>query len=368
MATEHTQVIIVGGGLSGLYAAYMLQQQGIDYRVLEARERLGGRILGVQGPQGEAIDLGPAWFWPAMQPELDKLISELKLARFAQYDSGDMLVERSLSEAPARHLGYANSPPSMRLRDGMQGLINALAAAVNPAHVHVNTHVSNAVHSDTGVQVSTENGRTWSARHVLIAVPPRVALDQITFQPALPNNLVSSWQATETWMAPHAKYVACYSQAFWRAHGLSGAAHSMRGPLVEIHDASQLDQGYALFGFLGVPAHLRKRIPTAELKAHCRAQLVRLFGDEAANPNAEYVCDWAAQPLTAATTDASHSGQHPRPALRGVDQGAWSQVMTGIASEFSPQFTGYLAGAVHAAALAVDAIIQAQEKANVAHR
>ena len=40
-------VVIVGGGLSGFYAAFCLQQAGIDFQLLEARERFGGRILTV---------------------------------------------------------------------------------------------------------------------------------------------------------------------------------------------------------------------------------------------------------------------------------------------------------------------------------
>ena len=40
---NHKQITIVGGGLSGLYAAFLLEQQGInDYILLEARSSFGG--------------------------------------------------------------------------------------------------------------------------------------------------------------------------------------------------------------------------------------------------------------------------------------------------------------------------------------
>ena len=44
--TTSVPVAIIGGGLSGLYAAYLLEQKSIDYILLEARDTLGGRILG----------------------------------------------------------------------------------------------------------------------------------------------------------------------------------------------------------------------------------------------------------------------------------------------------------------------------------
>src|SRR3954462_7180077 len=40
-----SKVVIVGGGIAGLAAAWELQQQGIDYILLEGSNRLGGKIL-----------------------------------------------------------------------------------------------------------------------------------------------------------------------------------------------------------------------------------------------------------------------------------------------------------------------------------
>ena len=57
---EPDEVIVVGAGVSGLAAAAVLQQDGRTVTVLEARDRLGGRIHNVD-VGGVSVDLGAAW-------------------------------------------------------------------------------------------------------------------------------------------------------------------------------------------------------------------------------------------------------------------------------------------------------------------
>lgn len=58
---ELVTVAVVGAGLSGLTAARALHRQGIDVIVLEAAERLGGRVLGETTALGSRLDLGGQW-------------------------------------------------------------------------------------------------------------------------------------------------------------------------------------------------------------------------------------------------------------------------------------------------------------------
>lgn len=56
-------VVIVGGGLSGLATAYELKKAGISYRILEREPRVGGRVRTGVYPDESQAEVGLAEFW-----------------------------------------------------------------------------------------------------------------------------------------------------------------------------------------------------------------------------------------------------------------------------------------------------------------
>lgn len=94
-----TEYLIVGAGLSGLYMAHQLEKMGKEYRVIEARDRIGGRILSspilsssTKLSPLDSVDMGPSWFWPQMHPRITQLIDDLMLPIFPQYSQGAYLL------------------------------------------------------------------------------------------------------------------------------------------------------------------------------------------------------------------------------------------------------------------------------------
>lgn len=62
--STHPRVVVVGAGLSGLASACQLTDAGCEVTVLEARERVGGRVWSVRLANGEIAELGAEWIMP----------------------------------------------------------------------------------------------------------------------------------------------------------------------------------------------------------------------------------------------------------------------------------------------------------------
>ncbi|WP_082530754.1 flavin monoamine oxidase family protein [Aeromicrobium sp. Root344] len=80
-------VVVVGGGLSGLVAARKLVASGKKVLVLEARNRVGGRLLNHTLKNGSVIESGGAFVGPT-QDHVLALAKELKVATFKEYITG----------------------------------------------------------------------------------------------------------------------------------------------------------------------------------------------------------------------------------------------------------------------------------------
>jgi monoamine oxidase len=103
-------IAIIGGGISGLTAAYQLKKAGIEATLYEASGRTGGRVLTVEDGviEGAHIDLG-AEFVDSVHDDIISLSKELnvelldmrldKLIPKAYYFDGKLMLEKDVVEA-----------------------------------------------------------------------------------------------------------------------------------------------------------------------------------------------------------------------------------------------------------------------------
>ncbi|RKL66567.1 amine oxidase [Salipaludibacillus neizhouensis] len=359
-------IIIVGAGLSGIRVASLLTSKGIECCVLEARGRIGGRVLSessVDRPELGKFDLGPTWFWPQQEPIISSLVNELGLQTFVQHTDGDILLERSQSQPLERHkLPEGATLSSVRLSGGVQSLIDAVAATLPRGTVELGTSVTTISMDEAGkvtLEADLADGKKKSirARAVILALPPRIVASRIAFSPPLSTQLMTSLQDKPTWMAGQAKVIAIYNRPFWREDGLSGQVMSWAGPLQEIHDASPDSGSGALFGFFGISAKMRQELGKERVLKLVVTQLTRLFGQLAEKPISLLYKDWSIDTETAVDEDSIPISDFPnygQPA--NFSSGKKKIIFAG--TETSSEHGGHLEGALRSAERAVAELME----------
>jgi monoamine oxidase len=351
MSPKKLDTVIVGGGLSGIYAAYLLAQKEKTFALLEARERLGGRILSPEH-RGYHVDLGPSWYWPEIHPKMASLIKKLGLVGYPQFETGLGRFQHFTGSVQTVR-GYPSRPASWRLEGGMALLIETLIATLPADSIYVNHPVCHIEKASNGLSITVGELEKpplhrFEADHVILALPPRLAAMTILFTPELSDRLTQGMLGVGTWMAGQAKFCALYETPFWRQTGLSGQAFSECGPLGEIHDGSNNGCGpFGLTGFIGIPAAQRSQLPNLNQKI--LDQLASLFGGSAANPIKFYYQDWASERYTATVYDQPPMREHPVYSPPAGKTSIWNKAILFSGTETATLNGGYLEGALEAA-------------------
>jgi monoamine oxidase len=88
---EAADVLIVGAGFAGLIAARDLMAAGRTVLVLEARDRVGGRVVNEELGDGNIVEMGGQWAGPT-QDRILALATELNVPVFPTYDTGERVL------------------------------------------------------------------------------------------------------------------------------------------------------------------------------------------------------------------------------------------------------------------------------------
>jgi monoamine oxidase len=375
-------VAIIGGGLCGLALAHSLQARGRDWRLFEARERLGGRAFTAKTGDGTPIDLGATWFWPRTQPAVTRLISDLGLTSIEQLDDGRVLhlsdpnrapqtVALTAQMAPAEDTSTPATPGMVhggarRVVGGIGAVIDALAQPLPSTRLRAGHRLEALVDHGEFVELRLRCGdASYSvhARRVVLALPPRVAEASVQFEPELGAEVRAAMRAAPTWMATAAKAGFVYARPFWREAGHTGNAwvSHAQAMLAEVFDASgppqegTPDGSAALAGFCALGAAQRESFQRGR-ELLLESQMTMLFGAEAADPALRPQTlwqDWATEPETCSALDLAEENlavdHHPPYGDPLLTVAHWQQRLFFGGSETARSGAGYLEGALGAA-------------------
>src|SRR5829696_3173425 len=111
---ERVDVVVVGAGMAGLIATRDLLAANVSVLVLEARNRVGGRLLNHTLGNGSVVELGGQWVGPTQDAVL-ALAKELGLGLFPTYVEGEHFL--AMDGSVKRYVGEDFALPEDALAD-----------------------------------------------------------------------------------------------------------------------------------------------------------------------------------------------------------------------------------------------------------
>jgi lysine-specific histone demethylase 1B len=243
------KVIIIGAGVAGLYAAYVLKSKGINFQILEANTNYGGRLSKLEGFADFPIDLGAQWlhgknnilgdqitnsntkitlddsnekYWFNNQitNSLPRDINEIFLKEdnvpdvsFKDFaiqegfnDDYKYIVENIAGDSGAsasnisaywkikEEENFVSGDDDFKFQESFYDFIDKQIASAVKDEILLNTIVNKIDYSQNNIVITDTNNNNYYADKVIITVPISILkLNEIQFVPALPSQKTNAF-------------------------------------------------------------------------------------------------------------------------------------------------------------------------------
>ena len=223
-------IIIIGAGLSGLVAGFELKQAGHEVIILEARDRVGGRVLTVRDPFSEGLfsEAGAA----RIPHDHDLTLGYadyfgLKVDSFYPQDGYYVnYFENTRSLLPAEEFlegrpweGSVKHKEYSKILGGTDQLPKAFFDSLIE-DVHFSNDVLFIDQTQDDIVVKVSDGTEYTCDYIICTVPLPV-LNMIEFSPPLSNEKMDASNGGY-YYAPSTRVFIQFKNRFWENDGLNG--------------------------------------------------------------------------------------------------------------------------------------------------
>jgi len=352
MNKNKPQIIILGAGLSGLTTAYQLKKAGIQSIILEARDRVGGRIFSINNNSIAPLEMGATWLGKK-HTSLNNLLKELNLESYKQV-MGDHAIYEPFSLSPPQLVVLPkSSDESYKVKGGSANIISTLVNQLDDNQIQLNQIVQ-SIHFENSLFSLKTNQATFEADFVISTLPPNLLINSIEITPSLPSEIIEASNQTHTWMGDSIKIGLVFKTPFWKEKGSSGTIVSNVGPIPEMYDHSDDEAGfYSLIGFFSgnffsLKKEERKQMILKQLRKYYKEKVDELIDYQ------EVI--WRDEAFTF-TPHSSHVLPHQNNGNPIFESSFFEGKFIISGSETARNFPGYMDGAVESGVRASQQIL-----------
>jgi monoamine oxidase len=344
-------IIILGAGLTGLSLSFFLKKRGINTHIIEARNRVGGRIDTIKGKQNSPMEMGATWLGKKHK-YLNAFLEELGIGIFQQYIHGTTFFETMSFTPPQKFEVPASDDPSFRIQGGTSQLISKLVNEIGIENISLNQPISKIKKTEKLISIFS-NEKTFEADLVISTIPAKLFVQTIECSPSLPSEAISVFENTQIWMEGSVKFAVEYAAPFWKEKGLSGAVFSQSSLIPEMYDHTNFKENkFALKGFLNGSI---AEYPREEREQKVIATLKKFFGEDAEKHIGYFDRIWEKEKYTFSPTTnflpSHYNNGHPI-----YQNSFWGNSFFMAGTETSPNYGGYMEGAIQSAILTTEKI------------
>ncbi len=182
------KVIIVGAGAAGLAAGYLLHRLGVDFQIIEASDRYGGRVKRTDSFADFPIDLGAEWIH-ASPKVLSEILNDPNAdaqVEFVTYNPQKIGVAQ---EGEVRMVNAGNNFYSeIKFKDSTWfGFFEQHIVPKFLDRIVLDTPIKQIDYAQDRVLLTAQDNSTFEADRVLVTVPIKILQTRnLEFVPALP--------------------------------------------------------------------------------------------------------------------------------------------------------------------------------------
>ena len=214
------KVIIIGAGASGLAAAKVLEKNNIDYTILEATNRYGGRLKKDTTLADFPIDIGAEWIHSNPKVlnvikgkygyQIDEELIPYRLENTARWDGKEYTSVSSWEN----NFRYNFMPESKFKNTTWYDFVNENIAKNVKDKIQFNSPVTSVDYSKNEVIVTTSNGDKQKAEKVLVSISIGVLnSNMINFNPELGSKKMEAIESIS--FEPGFKVIMKFNEKFY---------------------------------------------------------------------------------------------------------------------------------------------------------